>query len=52
MEESVLILVSIVRLLRIREIPVVKVQWRHHLLEDPTWEIEREREADPVFSPV
>ncbi|CAN4089702.1 unnamed protein product [Withania somnifera] len=41
-EEPVRILAKEVRKLRSREIPVVKVRWSHHSIEEATWEIESE----------
>ena len=38
-EEPMLILVHNVRWLCTREIPIVKVQWRHCPVEEATWEI-------------
>ena len=41
-EEPVSILARDVRRLRSREIPVVKVQWRHRPVEEATWELEHD----------
>ena len=47
-EEPIAILARDVRQLHSRSIPVVKVQWRHHPVEEATWEVEREmREQYP-----
>ncbi|KAF3631177.1 7-deoxyloganetin glucosyltransferase [Capsicum annuum] len=44
-EEPTSILAREVRRLRSRDIPVVKFQWRHHPVEEATWEIERDMHA-------
>ncbi|XP_049371627.1 uncharacterized protein LOC125836498 [Solanum verrucosum] len=45
---SIAILVRDVRQLRLRAFPVVKVRWRHHPVEEATWETEQEmREQFP-----
>jgi len=41
-EEQVAILDKVVRQLRSRTIPVVKVRWRHCPVEEATWETEQE----------
>ncbi|CAN4096625.1 unnamed protein product [Withania somnifera] len=49
-EEPVRILAKEVRKLRSREIPVVKVRWSHHSIEEATLEIESEvRKPYPYF---
>ncbi|TYK20970.1 pol protein [Cucumis melo var. makuwa] len=44
-EEPVEVLARVVKMLRNREIPLVKVLWRNHRVEDATWE----REDDMRF---
>ncbi|WMV49228.1 hypothetical protein MTR67_042613 [Solanum verrucosum] len=52
-EEPVVIIAKNVKRLRSRAIPVVKVRWRHHPVEEATWETEQEmREQFPgLFEP-
>ena len=52
-EEPFAILASDVRMLRSRAIPIVKVHWKHRLVEEATWETEQEmREQFPdLFEP-
>ena len=45
-EEPVAILARDVRKLRSRAIPIVKVRWRHRLVEEATWETEQELESN------
>lgn len=42
MEKYELILSRDIRRLQTREIHIVKFQWRNHLVEEATWEIESE----------
>ena len=41
-EESIKILDRDVRKLRTKDIKYVKVQWKHHLVEQDTWETEKD----------
>lgn len=41
-EESIKILDRDVRKLRTKDIKYVKVQWKHHLFEQDTWETEKD----------